>query len=231
MKKQLAVLLTAALIVPTACGRNNTEGSTTFMAGQKNIDRVSRYTSVLPKDYEWFDYGERAKAFDNLVYNEALTGVYAPFVWTDETYDTFGLAAYVGDGRVGNDGSEEAVTTVASVLSATLMGIDKASQDGANYVSQLHAYFSEEENIILNNPAGSSKTTSMWYLIYPAILYTQVSVCYPEETQTREDALSAIESWYKAAEIMTAGDGFNYTGSLIRTISGKSRIRRQALRC
>ncbi len=212
MKKQLAVLLIAALIVPTACGRNNTEDSTTFMAGQKNIDRVDRYTSVLPKDYEWFDYRERAKAFDNLVYNEALTGVYAPFMWTDETYDTFGLAAYVGDGRVGNDGSEEAVTTVASVLSATLMGIDKSSQDGADYVSQLHAYFSEEENIILNNPAGSSKTTSMWYLIYPAILYTQVSVCYPEEAQIREDALSAIESWYKAAEIMATGDGFNYTG-------------------
>ena len=212
MKKQLAVLLIAALIVPTACGRNNTEGSTTSMAGQKNIDRVSRYSSVLPKDYEWFDYGERAKAFDNLVYNEALTGVYAPFLWTDETYDTFGLAAYVGDGRVGNDGSEEAVTTVASVLSATLMGIDKSSQNGVDYVSRLHAYFSEEENIILNNPAGSSKTTSMWYLIYPAILYTQVSVCYPEEAQIREDALSTIESWYKAAEIMAAGDGFNYTG-------------------
>lgn len=212
MKKQLAALLIAALIVPTACGRNNTESDGTYMAGQKNIDRVGRYASVLPKDYEWFDYGERAKAFDNLVYDEALTGVYAPFIWSDETYNTFGLAAYVGDGRVENDGSEEAVTTVASVLSATLMGIDKSSQDGVNYVSQLHAYFSKEENIILNNPAGSSKTTSMWYLIYPAILYTQVSVCYPDEMQIREDALSTIESWYKAAEIMAAGDGFNYTG-------------------
>ncbi len=71
---------------------------------------------------------------------------------------------------------------------------------------------SEEENIILNNPAGSSKTTSMWYLIYPTMLYTQVSVCYPDEAQIREDTLSAIESWYKAAEVMAAGDGFNYTG-------------------
>ena len=182
------------------------------MAGQKNIDRVDRYSSVLPKEYEWFDYEERAKAYDRLVYDETLSGVYAPFIWQDETYDTFGLAAYVGDGRVGNDGSEEAVTTVASVLSATLLGIDKSSQDGKNYVAMLHAYFSEEENIILNNPAGSSRTTSMWYLIYPTILYTQVSVCYPDEAQIREDTLSAIESWYKAAEVMAAGDGFNYTG-------------------
>lgn len=212
MKKQLAALLIVALVAPAACGRSSTENDGAYMAGQKNIDRVDRYGSVLPKDYEWFDYEERARAYDGLVYDEMLSGAYAPFVWQDETYDTFGLAAYVGDGRVGADGSEEAVTTVASVLSATLLGIDKSSQNGKNYVAMLHAYFSEEENIILNNPAGSSKTTSMWYLIYPTILYTQVSVCYPDEAQIREDTLSAIESWYSAAEVMAAGDGFNYTG-------------------
>ncbi|MCI8642773.1 MAG: hypothetical protein HFG79_04765 [Lachnospiraceae bacterium] len=209
----LAIPITLTLTL-TACGQGQSGkgDDSVMMRGQKTINRVDRYTSVLPKDYEWFDYKERAAAYDNLVYDEILSGVYTPFIWQDVTYDTFGIAAYVGDGRSGSDGSEEAVTTIASVLSATLLGIDKSSQNGKNYVSMLHAYFSEQEKIILNNPSGSSRSTSMWYLIYPTILCTQVSAFYPEETQIREDVLCAIESWYKAAEIMAAGEGFNYTG-------------------
>ena len=75
----------------------------------------------------------------------------------------------------------EAVATVAAVLSATQIGIDKSKQNGVNYVEQLHAYYSEEEGIILNNPAGSSASTSMWYLIYPAILFTHIHPLSPEE--------------------------------------------------
>ncbi|MED9902915.1 MAG: hypothetical protein UFG06_01890 [Lachnospiraceae bacterium] len=211
MKKIVSVLLIISLMLPaTACGRGGeTEKN---MTGQKNIDRIGRYESVLPREYAWFDYEERAALFDTMVFDETLSGTYLPLIWQDETYDTFGITAYVGDGRWGNDGAEEAVMTVASVLSATLMGIDKSSQNGTDYVSMLHAYYSEEEKIILNNPAGSSKTTSMWYLIYPAILYTQVAVCYPEETQLAEDALHTIESWYEAARIMAEEGSFDYTG-------------------
>lgn len=218
MKRRLTGIWIAVLAVLTAlagCGQSGQDSGEDLaisMAGQKNIDRVDRYSGGIPEDHALFDYEERARAYDRLVYDETLSGVYAPFLWLDETYDTFGIAAYVGDDRVGSDGSEEAVTTAASVLGATLLGIDKSSQNGRNYVAMLHAYFSEEEQIILNNPAGSSQTTSMWYLIYPTILYTQISVCYPEEEQIRADALTAVESWYKAAEIMAAGEGFNYTG-------------------
>lgn len=211
MKKILSVILMISLLLPaTACGRiGETEMN---MTGQKSIDRVSRYESILPKDYAWFDYEKRAAMFDDFVYDETLSGTYLPLIWQDETYDTFGIPAYVGDGRWGKDGAQEAVMTIASVLSAAMTGIDKSNQNEKDYVSMLHAYYSEEEKIILNNPAGSSKTTSMWYLIYPAILYTQVSAWYPEETQLKEDVLQTIESWYAASEIMLAAGGFDYTG-------------------
>ena len=50
MKKQLAALLIVALVAPAACGRSSAENSGAYMAGQKTIDRVDRYGSVLPKD-------------------------------------------------------------------------------------------------------------------------------------------------------------------------------------
>ena len=53
------------------------------------------------------------------IYNNNFRYGYRSF----RTARRINLAAYVGDGRVGNDGSEEAVTTVASVLSATLLGV------------------------------------------------------------------------------------------------------------
>ena len=72
----------------------------------------------------------------------------------------------------------------------------------------------------MNNPAGSSATTSMWYLLYPTILFAHLSDLYPDHGVLRERLLAAIESWYRAYEIMY-NDGnpdFNYTGFNFKTM-------------
>ena len=83
-----------------------------------------------------------------------MEGTFFPLIWEDDTYDTYGISAYAGDYRNGNNGSQEAVTNIASVLSATLLGIDKSDQDGHNYVNALNAFFSESEQVVINNPSG-----------------------------------------------------------------------------
>jgi len=213
MRRITVLLLVLCLIFQaTGCAKVNSGSPEKNITGQKEIARINRYDSVIPKNYKWFDYKEKALLYDNIVFDEDASGPYLPLIWQDKTNSTFGFAAYVGDGRTGNNGSQEAVATVAAVLSATQIGIDKSKQNGVNYVEQLHAYYSEEEGIILNNPAGSSASTSMWYLIYPAILFTQVSIRYPREEQIRRDALSTIERWYEAFLIMKETESFNYTG-------------------
>lgn len=213
MKKVIVLLLIFCMLLQTfGCAHVNSDETVKNITGQKEVPRINRYDSVIPENYKWFDYKQKALLYDNIVFDENASGTYLPLIWQDEANRTFGFAAYVGDARRENNGSQEAVATIAAVLSATLMGIDKSRQNGINYVEQLHAYYSEDEGIILNNPGGSSASTSMWYMIYPAILFTQVSLRYPQEEQIRRDALSTIESWYEAFLIMKETESFNYTG-------------------
>lgn len=213
MKRITAIILTMIFMVSAAaCGRQLPETTGKTMTTQKEVSRISRFDNVIPPAYEWFNYKEASLAFDALVFDNKEEGVFLPLLWQDETNDTFAFAAYVGDYRYGRDGSEEAVATIASVLSATLSGIDKSGQNDVNYVKQLHAYFSETENIVLNNPGGSSEGSSMWYMLYPAVLFAMTSVSYPDEQQIRQDALACIEKWYEAGNIMLNTGSFSYTG-------------------
>lgn len=198
------------LLMAVACNKGeNTLDDLTF---NKDILRISLYNQNIPNDYAIIDWRDRALKFDQLIFDEEATGKYLPLIWEDETYDSFGLPAFVGDGRMHNDGAQEAVTNIAAVVSATLLGVDKS--EDVDYVRQLSAFFSEEEQIVLNNPAGSSETTSMWYLLYPTILFAHTSDLYEEHEVLREQLLTAIESWYQAYVIMY-NDGepdFDYTG-------------------
>ncbi|MGL4374556.1 MAG: hypothetical protein ACRCS6_12255, partial [Turicibacter sp.] len=222
IKKLLPVLLIVVIILIMATFYRKesvtVSGEGTFM---KEFTRVGLYQSNIPSDYELINYKERAIGYDQLVFDETKSGQFLPLIWNDETYGSFGLPAYVGDGRMHQNGAQEAVTNIAAVVSATLMGIDKSNQNNMNYVDQLNAFFSESEQIILNNPAGSSETTSMWYLIYPGMLFTHASFLYPDEVKLRENAMKNIESWYAAYEIMydNGNADFDYTGFNFNTMT------------
>lgn len=211
MKRLTALVLIFALMaVMISCGKDTQAEVNT--RGQKVVPRIARYSSEMPEDYGLYDYEAAALAYDELLFGKQPEGAFFPLRWQDDTNRTFGFAAYVGDGRTGRDGSQEAVAVISSVLSATLLGVDKSSQDGVNYVALLHPFFSEDEGIVLNNPGGSSRDASMWYLLYPAILFVQVSEHYPQESQIRADALATVESWYQAYLVMKETGTFDYTG-------------------
>ncbi|GAA0316985.1 hypothetical protein GCM10008967_04470 [Bacillus carboniphilus] len=214
LKRSIGILgMVIMLIMAVSCSKEeNVSMEESTM--NKDIKQVTFYDSKIPNDYKLIDWRKKALQYDELVFDTGTEGTFLPLMWEDTTYDSFGLPAYVGDGRMHKDGAQEAVTNVAAVLSATLMGIDKSTVDTVDYVSQLDAFFSEEEQIILNNPAGSSETTSMWYLLYPAILYSHVSYLYDDHEEMREKVLANIESWYGAYEVMynNGEPNFDYTG-------------------
>jgi len=215
MKKRfiLGLLVAIIFIMATSC-LSKIEQRDYVDLFFKKISRVSSYEQAKPADYKYVDYTFLAREFDALVFGVKSPSQSLQLFWEDRTYKTFGIPAYVGDRRIGNNGAQEAVTTAAAILSATLVGINKADQNGINYVRMLNAYFNKVEGIFLNNPGRRSYGTSMWYLLYPALLFTQVSKHYPEETRLRENVLTTIESWHKAYEVMynNGKPDFNYTG-------------------
>lgn len=209
MKRLLAGLMVVIIFIMTTSCKNEKAANVFF----KEIQRISGYEG-LPEHYEYTDYASLARAFDKVVFDFNAKDAYRPLIWEDQTFNGIGIPAYVGDGRMGRDGDQEAVTVIAAVLSATLSGMDKSNQNEVNYVQMLDAFFSEKEGIILNNPTGNSAGTSMWYLLYPAILYTHTAMLYDNPGNMKDNLLNTIESWYDAYEIMYRdGDGeFNYTG-------------------
>jgi len=208
VKKALLILLSIMLLTLVGC-KKKTKNEATFF---KNVARVNDYTTNYPKQYQLIDYKERSLDFDAFVFNHTLSGDYLPLIWKDEYFGGYGIAAYVGDYRNQRDGEEEALTVISSLISGTLLGIDKSKQNGINYVKEINSFYSNFENIVLNNPNGSSKTTSMWYLLYPAILFSYLSFLYPEELELRTNTLTTIESWYQAYLIMSASNEYSYTG-------------------
>lgn len=216
MKKRVLFGLPVAIILlmATSCLLYKIKLKDCVNVFYKRINRTGSYAQSMPENYRFLDYAALARAYDALVFGAASPNRSFPLLWEDRTHRTFGIPAYVGDRRTGQDGAEEAVTTAAAVFSATLVGINKANQNGLNYVSMLNAYFNPAEGVFLNNPGRSSADTSMWYLLYPAILFAQVSRAYPEETQLRQNVLTTIESWYRAYEVMykNGEPDFNHTG-------------------
>ena len=211
-KKFYSMISLTCILCLTGCSVAKPVGTEKKAEYQKELSRIERYESNIPSQYRYFDYKSTALAFDELLFDTTREGTYLPLIWEDTTYDSFGVPAYVGDNRMHQDGAQEAVTAIAAVLSATQLGVDKSNQNGNNYVSMISAFYSEQEKIVLNNPSGSSQTTSMWYLLYPAILFTQVSYLYPNELELRQQALTCIQSWYEAYQIMIKEQTFDYTG-------------------
>ncbi|MFO8068793.1 MAG: hypothetical protein R6U02_02255, partial [Alkalibacterium sp.] len=206
------MLLASGMLMVGCSAADEADSQTQDIRFDKEILRVQQYANQIPTDYKLIDWSERAVDFDELVFDGQDNGLFLPLSWKDETYGSFGLPAYVGDGRMHQDGAQEAVTNIAAIISATLNGIDKT--EGEDYVAQLSAFYSEEEGIILNNPAGSSATTSMWYLLYPTILFAHASDLYEDQDELRNQLLTSIESWYGAYEIMydNGNPDFDYTG-------------------
>lgn len=215
LKKKIGIIgMAIILLMAVACSKEDNMIKSDF---NKDILRVQYYKQNIPENYKIINWRERAQHFDQLVFNNEATGTYLPLIWKDKKYDSFGLPAYVGDGRMHKDGAQEGVTNIASIVSATLMGLDKSKE--VDYVRQLGAFFSEEEQIVLNNSEGSSETTSMWYLLYPTILFSHVSYLYEDNVELRNQMLTTIESWYQAYEIMynNGKPDFNYTGFNFKT--------------
>lgn len=213
-EKLICIILISALAGCSAASKETSNAA----AYQKDISRISRYESNIPAGFSIIDYKQIALELDTLIFNKDRQGVYQPLIWEDKANQSIGIPAYVGDGRMHNDGEQEAVTVIAAILSASQLGVDKSNQNGVNYIKSLGAFYSKEENIVLNNPNGSSETTSMWYLIYPAILFTQVSILYPQEAEIREMVLNCINSWHQAYSVMYNNNRFDYTGFNFKTM-------------
>ena len=178
---------------------------------QETINRESNMPYVSGS-YELIDWYGMARDYDAFVFNRNAIGDYMPLVWTDKQhwnidFDGFGMYTTIGDSRQGpsKQGGHEAINTMAAVLGAGLVGIDKTNQDGYNYVQMLQQYFGKRTGwkIMLNSTNGYA--SDWWYNILPNVLYSAVCDVFPS-VEGADDIQKTIADQFVRAEEVLAGD-------------------------
>ncbi len=185
---------------------------------ERSIRRVALAPN-LPEPFEMRNWREVALGYDRLAFDLDAVGEHLPLIWLerDEAGRTigFGMGSYVGDYRrmYGDRGprAHEAITTLGSLLGATLVGVDK-SEGPVNWVA-LATQYQTPEGLVLNKPVDRSGV-SFWYETFPLILLYSLAERYPAETELGRVSDEAAARWREAAEVMTdAGRAldFNHT--------------------
>jgi len=192
---------------------------------EKSVDKIDDFPDI-PDNYEYYDYQEAALLLDQLLFEfaEDSTAVLPTYdindysTWTPlgfwivqsretENYEplvngylrrTFGFPTYVGDTRVVSDGSE-AITTIASILSSSYIGIDKSSvfygEDIYDFVEMTMASYDTGSKLVTN---GGIQGQSFWYDIFPQILFARLYDLYPNTEYMQEMVINGADEWLEA---------------------------------
>jgi hypothetical protein len=217
-------LIFIALIV--LAGFSSCKQETSDPVAQTSIPRIDQMPE-LPQPLKIIDWKQKALQFDSLAFDFGNTAAMGPYIWLDSAKRnidqvTFGLFTVIGDVRQGpgkyNGEFHEALTTLNSLVSAGLLGIDKTSQHGYNFVKMSQNYFNSdtEWNIVMNNTnpevamAGGGYGRDWWYDVYPNVLYYGVAALYPDVENTEFIQRTVAEQFYKADSVLQGNYDYSY---------------------
>ncbi|MCD4768992.1 MAG: hypothetical protein K8R35_02350, partial [Bacteroidales bacterium] len=214
----IGVLL--ALIIFTACNQSISE------VEQAGLAKVNEMPDS-PTPYNMPDWQKKTEKFDNVIFNHQPDSTGISFIWLDSarrnfSQTTFGLYTVIGDVRQGPDVNKgefhEAINSLGALLSAGLLGIDKTSQHGYNYVEMVQNYFNYDSgwNIMMNNTCeevallGGGYGRDWWYDVFPNVLYYAVCDLFPGVN--RADSLQRIiaEQFFKSDSVLDGNYDYSY---------------------
>jgi concanavalin A-like lectin/glucanase superfamily protein/type IX secretion system substrate protein len=179
--------------------------TTGITAQQININRIHSMPD-FPSPYLMRDWEDVTKGYDSLVFNLDATGEYLPLVLLNNNtvnYPSdisFGLHTVVG---TTSPTSGEAINVLPAVIGASLVGIDKANQNGYDWVKMCREYFNNrpEQNVYKNHPVDDT-FDDWWYETMPNVFFYQLYDLYPNTQDFNYQLRSVADQWLKAVEKM-----------------------------
>jgi hypothetical protein len=210
MKQHLFILLAGILF-------------TGQLSAQKTVEQVPihlvQYMPNMPYPYKMKNWKQITRKQDKLFYDFNAKGQNLPLIWWDDSrvnfpFRSFGLPSYVDKRRYGGN-TYESLPTIGSLISASLLGIDKSNENGVDYVSMIRQFFNTKngENLILNSLNRTSGKT-FWYEIWPAMAYSMLVYLYPDKQELQEPMQITTEKWLSAVNDLSTGRNypdFDYT--------------------
>lgn len=193
---------------------------------QVTINRIDSMPDI-PVTYQMLDWKKKARDFDKFVFDWENTSKVGPLIWLENArrnidQPTFGLYTAVKDIRQGknvNNGEfHESLNSLAAILGAGLVGIDKTNQDGYNYVKMAQNYFNSDTgwNIVMNNTTssvgskGGGYGRDWWYDVLPNALYYAVCDVFPGVDGAESIQKSIAEQFTKADSVLNGNYDYSY---------------------
>ncbi len=222
MKKLSYCLLAIAAIAAVSCS----EQPLGEAVEQVSIARIDSMPD-MPQPYKMLDWRAKAEAFDRYAFDFDTRVEGNPLIWLDDSrrnidQTTFGLYTAINDCRQGpknyNGEFHESLNTLAALLGAGLIGIDKTNQDGYNYVKMAQNYFNSDNgwNIVMNNTnpevalLGGGYGRDWWYDVFPNVLYYAVSDVFPGVEGADEIMHTVAEQFVKADSVLNGNYDYSY---------------------
>lgn len=206
-------------------------------AVNKRVSKIQSFPEI-PTNYQYFDYARAALELDEVIFKfaENPTALLPSYIasdpsswqplgyWLDQprqppVYNpletgylrrTFGLPTYVGDNRVLSSGSE-AMTTIASVLGSSFVGIDKSEQlfgdELYDFVEMTFSSYDTGTKLVHNYGVQGQ---SFWYDLFPQIMFARLYDMYPDTPYMREIVLNGADEWLESLPYFVKDEQPNY---------------------
>ncbi len=200
-KKECTVALVFLLFL--LCFVNNNSSA---QSGQIEITRVAQMPN-MPTPYIMRNWKSVAIKYDSFIYNLNATGQYLPVMHLKSSGTNYPslqpilLDSYVG---INGGGTEaEAINIIPSVVSASLVGIDKSNQFGNNWVLKTKDFFNKAngQNVYLNSYSGASGS-DWWYDLMPNVFFYQLYSLYPNTQDFNTQFTTVADQWLAAVYAM-----------------------------
>jgi len=219
---KLLLLLTASLLLQFCTTKR--EYGTPVM--QTTIDRIE-LMPASPAPYRIIDWKQKALALDDYLFDLSADLPAGPLIWLDHNQRnipqvTFGLYTAINDVRQGRDKNNgefhESLNSLAAILGGGLMGIDKTSQNGYNFVKMIQNYFNSDNgwNIMMNNTSpevallGGGYGRDWWYDIFPNVLFYNLCDLYPAVEHGEKLQRIIAEQFCKADSVLNGNYDYSY---------------------
>jgi hypothetical protein len=183
-------------------------------AGEDVGIRQVRAMPDLPSPCIIRDWKQTAIGLDKLLFDLNAPGQYMPLLRVEKDDSgkatTFGFPDYVGDFRrkPGAGAGGAGITDIGAIWGATLVGIDKSKGD-IDYVALCAEHFDPRPSrqMVGNDVRSCDPEKTLWYTLFPNIIFAAVADRYPAETDLSDMTRRAAASWAKATAAL--GDPAN----------------------
>lgn len=220
--RSLFVLIAVCFLASCAGNGNNFGKKVT----QVSINRVDSMPD-MPETYKMLDWKQKAKMYDQFIFDWENKSEVGPLIWLDDArrnvdQTTFGLYTAIKDIRQGKNANNgefhESLNSLAAILGAGLVGIDKTNQDGYNYVKMVQNYFNTDNgwNIVMNNtnpvvaPLGGGYGRDWWYDVLPNALYYAICDVFPDVDGAEKIQRSIAKQFVKADSVLNGNYDYSY---------------------